>query len=204
MKLASWGKSIGGLLLLFVVLITCAPAQERESERERERERRERSQQKGQKSTPREMPAYVSAEHQAVLQRWLAREPDLRVATDVDCGKCTEEVAYQSKASGMDYHPYYTVGDFNGDGKKDFAVALIEVEPEEEGRAKIKFAVAVFNAPFSRRKVEPTFFKDNLNLRDGGLFFGAPRPRPYRLYIGVFANDDGLTLIPSGRKYVAQ
>jgi hypothetical protein len=83
-------------------------------------------------------------------------------------------------------------------------VALIEVEADAEGRVSQKFVVAVFNAPFSSRSIKPAFFKDNLNLRDGGLFFGPPRSRPYRLFIGLFTTDKGLTLFPRGRKYVAR
>jgi hypothetical protein len=158
----------------------------------------------GAEAQQKELPDYLDQQHRGVLQRWLVREPDLRVATDKDCGECENDIASQRRLSGAAYHPFYVAGDFNGDGKKDFAVALIEVEADAEGRASQKFAVAVFNAPFSHRKIEPAYFKDNLNLRDGGLFFGPPRPRPYRLFIGLFSTDDGLTLIPRGRKYVAQ
>lgn len=158
----------------------------------------------GAQAQQKELPDYLSAQHRGVVQKWLTREPDLRVATDKDCGQCENDITNQKRLSGADYHPFYAVGDFNGDGKKDFAIALVEVEADEEGRVVQKFAVAVFNAPFSRRSTEPSFFKDNLNLRDGGLFFGPPRQQPYRLFIGLFATDEGLTLIPRGRKYVAQ
>ena len=148
-------------------------------------------------------PSYISARHQKVLQMWLKREPELRVATDDDCGRCADDIASQKKTSGRDYHPYYAVGDFNGDGREDFAVALIEIEESGE-RATQKFVVAVFNAPFSSRRAEPSFMKDNLNLRDGGLFFGPPKSKPFRLSIGLFSNDSGLTLIPRGRRYLAR
>jgi hypothetical protein len=149
------------------------------------------------------LPSYISAKHQQVLQRWLRREPELRVATDEDCGRCAGDIANQKKLSGRDYHPYYAVGDFNGDGREDFAVALIEIEESGE-RAIQKFIVAVFNAPFSSRRTEPSFKKENLNLRDGGLFFGAPKSKPFRLSIGLFSNDSGLTLMPRGRSYLAK
>ena len=151
-----------------------------------------------------QLPSYISAKHRQVLRRWLEREPNLWVATDENCGRCADDLANQRRVSGANYHPYYAVGDFNGDGKTDFAVALIELEEGGEGRATQKFVVAVFNAPFSRHSVEPSFEKDNLNLRDGGLFFGPPRSRPYRLFIGVFASESGLRLEPHGRKYIAK
>jgi hypothetical protein len=152
----------------------------------------------------RELPSYINPQHGAVLQRWLKREPDLRVAKDEDCGDCAGDIANQKRLSGADYHPYYAVGDFNGDRRTDFAVALIEMEADAEGRVEQRFVVAVFNAPFSRGKMEPAFFKDNLNLRDGGFFFGPPRALPYRLFIGLFASDKGLTLLPRGRKYIGK
>src|SRR4051812_46149015 len=106
-----------------------------------------------------DLPAYMNAQHRAVLQRWLKRERNLRarrgeekerkekreeereeeksarnlrVARDEDCGQCADDIARESKARGSDYHPYYAVGDFNGDGKQDFAVALIEMKEEGE------------------------------------------------------------------------
>lgn len=151
-----------------------------------------------------ELPAYFSKQHREVLQKWLAKNPHLRVASEKDCGRCENEIANQRKVSGANYHPYYTVGDFNGDGKEDFAVALIETKVVKRKRVFQKFAVAVFNAPFSRGKATPAFYKDDLNLRDGGLFFDTSTPQPNRLFVGLFGNDERLTLIPQGQKYVGQ
>jgi hypothetical protein len=159
----------------------------------------------GAQAQQQELPSYLQdAQHRAVLQKWLKEESNLRLATDADCGQCEQEIANQRRLSGADYHPYYVVGDFNGDGKKDFAVAAIEIEADAEGRANQRFVVAVFNAPFTRRKPEPAYEKDALVLRDGGLFFGPPRLKPYRLFVGLFGSDQGLTLVPKGKKYVAQ
>src|SRR4051794_29253948 len=110
------------------------------------------------------LPSFINAPHQKNFQKRVKREADFRLMTDEDCGQCADNLANQRRLSGADYHPYYVVGDFNGDGKEDFAVALIEIEADAEGRATQKFVVAVFNAPFSSRRIEPAFFKDNLNL----------------------------------------
>jgi len=177
-----------------------------------------------------DLPTYMNAQHRAVLQRWLKRERNLRAkrdeekerkekrkeekeeeksavalraALDEDCGQCADDIASERKGRGSDYHPYYAVGDFNGDGKQDFAVAVIEQKVEGEMLTP-KFIVAVFNGPFSRSATQPAFVRDGLNLRDGGLFFGPPKIQSNRLFIGLFINDQGLTLIPKGRKYIAQ
>jgi hypothetical protein len=42
---------------------------------------------------------------------------------------------------GKNVHTYYSVGDFNSDGRKDFAVLLVM-------KGKDEVALAVFNAPF--------------------------------------------------------
>jgi hypothetical protein len=152
-----------------------------------------------------EIPVYVGMTHRTVLREWLARNPQMRVATDNDCGKCMVEIESQSRANGAVYHPYYAVGDFNGDGKEDFAVALIESKAVKK-RLYEKFAVAVFNGPFKGRgrSRTPAFLRGDLNLRDGGLFFGPTTPQPNKLFIGLFGSDQGLTLVPEGKKYVGQ
>jgi hypothetical protein len=175
------GKTACGLLLLLILTGGAAAQQQQQ-----------------------EWPSYLDAEHKAVVQRWFKREPKLRLATDKDCGQCDDDIANQRRVSGADYHPYYAVGDFNGDGKTDFAVAAIELESDAEGKLNQKFVVAVFNAPFPRYRAAPAFQKDELNLRDGGLFFGPPKASAGRLFIGLFSNDTGLTLIPHRRRYIAK
>jgi hypothetical protein len=96
-----------------------------------------------------------------------------------------------------DYDPYFARGDFNGDGSDDFAVCLVD-----ERATPKRFALAVFNGPFPAQGQEPAFFEDQLDLVGEGLFFGPPRPRPYRLVIGPFESDAGGLLEPKGNTYV--
>lgn len=153
-----------------------------------------------------DLPAYLNNAHRVVLQQWLARNPQMRLATVKDCGRCDTEIAQQSRLKGGAYNPYYAVGDFNGDGTEDFAVALIENKVVKKKRLFQKFAVAVFNGPFSPRSRGklPAFVRGDLNLRDGGLFFGPTAPHPDKLFIGLFGSDQGLTLVPEGKTYVGQ
>jgi hypothetical protein len=63
-----------------------------------------------------------------------------------------------------------------------------------------QFAFAVFNGPFESPEVSPAFFEARLDLKRQGLFFGPPRPKPYRLVRGAFESE-GAMLEPNGATY---
>jgi hypothetical protein len=98
-----------------------------------------------------------------------------------------------------DYHPYVATGDFNSDGVRDFAVVVID-----RSKSAQNFVLVVFNGPFSSKASTPTFEESGLDLRGEGLFFGPPRPKPYRLVMGPFESDDTAILVPQGRTYKLQ
>jgi hypothetical protein len=95
-----------------------------------------------------------------------------------------------------DYHPYVATGDFNGDGVEDFAVVLIDHTKQEKN-----FALIVFNGPFKSETQSPAFMQSSMDLTYSALFYGPPRPKPYRLLLGRFESDSGALLIPHGRGY---
>ena len=86
-------------------------------------------------------------------------------------------------------------GDFNGDGVVDFAAVVAE---KRGGRHS--FAIVVFNGPFGEKTAQPAFFRSGLDFEGQGLFYGPPRPRPYRLVLGPF-EAGGLALVPRGSAY---
>lgn len=143
----------------------------------------------------------LTAPEQRVLKNWLAQHPKYRLATDEDCD-CVEDIKQmKAGASGAwkpvpDYHPYTATGDFNGDGAADFAVVVND--PSKKGK---NFALLVFNGPFESEAASPAFVKQGLDLKYTGLFYGPPRPKPYRLLLGRFESDSGSLLIPSARGY---
>jgi hypothetical protein len=95
------------------------------------------------------------------------------------------------------YHPYYIEGDFNGDGSKDFAVVVIAPI-----RSAKRFVLLVFNGPFTSSDIHsPAFISEPMDLTESGLFFGSPRPKPYRLLVGGFESE-GMLLLPKGKGYV--
>lgn len=142
----------------------------------------------------------LSAAEQKALGTWLTKHPVYRLATDGDCD-CADDIKQMKAGSGgkwkpvPDYHPYAATGDFNSDGVEDFAVVVID-------RSKLKdnFVLLVFNGPFPSKTVSPAFMKSGLDLTDQGLFYGPPRPKPYRLVQGPFESE-GWVLVPHGRTY---
>ena len=136
-----------------------------------------------------------------VLKDWLKRHPTYRQATDEDCD-CAGNIQDVRQGSGgelkplRDYHPYTATGDFNGDGAEDFAVVLIDRTKKQKN-----FVLVVFNGPFTSETPSPAFMQSGMDLKYFGLFYGPPRPKPYRLVLGPFNSDSGALLIPRGRSY---
>lgn len=95
-----------------------------------------------------------------------------------------------------DYHPYVVTGDFNGDGIEDFAVVVIQRSKQENS-----FELLIFNGPLKSESAAPACTGSGVDLKYQGLFYGPPRPKPYRLLLGRFESDSGSLLLPSGRSY---
>jgi len=143
----------------------------------------------------------LNVQEQKVLKSWLAEHLQYRQAKDDDC-ECGGDIEQMKAGSGgvwkpvPHYHRYVATGDFNGDGVEDFAVVVIDRRKKEKN-----FALVVFNGPFEAETASPAFVKMGLELKYSGLFYGPPRPKPYRLLLGPFESDSGVLLIPHGRSY---
>jgi hypothetical protein len=138
---------------------------------------------------------------QKILTNWLAKHPNFRTATDKDCD-CSEDIQQMKAGDGgiwrpvSDYHPYLATGDFNRDGIRDFAAVVID-----KTKSAHQFTLLVFNGPFSSDAIDSTFVAPALDLKYMGLFFGPPRPKPYRLIVGRFESDNTSMLVPHGNTY---
>ncbi len=137
--------------------------------------------------------SHLQPQHREAVEQWLAsRKLALRVATVADCSN-KEGLAITRKERGKGYHPYYAVGDFNGDRREDFAIALVN-----KSKRKNKFAVAIFNGRVSKDSV-PAFFEEGWDLSDGGLFDGGGG-----VMAGPFESDNCVILRPRGKRYVVK
>ena len=134
-----------------------------------------------------------------ILSSWLTQHVEYRFATDMDC-ECLQQIQYERSGSlGTkpipDYHPYTATGDFNGDGREDFAVVLIDRRVQTDN-----FTLVVFNGG-AAGGLAPAFIKSGLDLQGQGLSYGPPLPKPYRLVLGRFQSDFLVALVPRGRTY---
>lgn len=143
----------------------------------------------------------LTSQEQKALESWLVHHPEYRLASDEDCD-CAGDIEKMKAGSGgawkpvPDYHPYIATGDFNGDGMRDFAVVVIDRSKQVKN-----FVLVVFNGPFKSDTASPVFIQSGLDLKYSGLFYGPPRPKPYRVVVGGFDSNSGSVLIPHGRGY---
>ena len=142
--------------------------------------------------------SYLRPEHKVIVEEWLKVRPDLRLATDAD-NINKDGLAVTRKERGKNYHPYYAVGEFNGDGKEDFAVAFVK-----KRKSKWPFVFAIFNGPLTKG-AKPSYSLDDADLADGGIMYSAKGSvRQGRLLFGTFESDNCVIVRPRGRSYVTR
>lgn len=140
---------------------------------------------------------FLRTEHRAIVEQWLKLRADLRLATDTD-NLNNEGLAATRRDRGRNYQPYYVVGDFNGDRKEDFAIALVKRK-----KSRWPFVFAIFNGPVARA-TRPTFSVD-ADLHDGGIFYNPQNPpREFRLAFGTFESDNCVIVLPRRQSYVTR
>jgi len=139
-----------------------------------------------------DVPSFINPAHRQVLRGFLRTRPDLRVATYADAeNKRTLE--FLNEGYGENKSPYYAVGDFNNDGREDFAVAFVNTRRPKD------FAVAVFHGPFrGRRSVAPAYYNEKEFGTDAFLF-ASTAERPHTLSVGISGGDMTTMLKPRRR-----
>ena len=121
--------------------------------------------------------AHIQPKHREILREWLKTKNHLRPGVEEIDNYMFHEEAYEDKANfrkefegnikflretvGEKGYQYYAVGDMNGDGKKDFAVLLVDTRKPGNDENPDEFALAIFNAPFKKGQ-RPNYFEDGL------------------------------------------
>jgi len=125
-----------------------------------------------------DVPSFVNPEHRQSVRAFLRTRPYLRVATYADV-EDKERIDSLGDGFGADKSPYYAVGDFNGDGRTDFAISFVNT------RRPKNFAVAVFNGPFrGGRPVRPAYYdEERFGTDDFLLTYGGGRPATLQVSI---------------------
>lgn len=153
--------------------------------------------------------AHLKPEHREILRAWLKTKTYLRPAVEeVDNSMFFEKykeyfdenMRFLRETVGKDGYQYYAVGDMNRDGKKDFAVLLVDSRKPVKERGFEDFALAIFNAPF-RKGQRPNYFEEGL----GGItnsYIVYDQMVKNRLFLGKFESDYYCaTYYPKGRTY---
>jgi hypothetical protein len=140
------------------------------------------------------LPSFIRAEHREVVQNFLKLKSYLRVATFADVknkdGLATIDNSYSESKS-----PYYAVGDFNRDGREDFAIALVNTRKPEG------FAVAVFNGPFRAGKGSVPAYYDETKFGTDDFLIALVDGKNNQLQIGIASDMHTVLLKPRGKRY---
>ncbi len=142
-----------------------------------------------------DLPPYIDLAARHAIAGWLTLHPGYRVLDDGDCN-CDDDLRdMRTQSDGVwkpipAYHPYYLVGDLRGDGRGAVAVGLIRQGTEKQFQVLI---IDRYRATGSARR--HAFLSRQFDLGEG-LFFGPPRPKPYRLVVGAFASE-GWVFVPA-------
>jgi hypothetical protein len=127
------------------------------------------------------------------VRAWLNRHPEYRQLSDSDC-RCDDDLRDIRSVKGpvrrLDYRPYFTSGDFNGDGKLDVAVGVARAA--DDGR----FRVLIINSAETPNSDRHAYLSKPFDKRYA-IFFGPPAAEG-RLLVGPFESEAD-RLIPRGR-----
>lgn len=130
-----------------------------------------------------DVPSFINPEHRQSVRAFLRTKPYLRVATYADA-EDKLKIDSLNEGFGEAKSPYYAVGDFNGDGRKDFALAFVNTRRPKD------FAVAVFNGPFGRgRAARPAYYGEKEFGPDAFLLTYSEDGRRATLQVGIPGGD---------------
>ena len=154
-----------------------------------------------QKSTSQLLPAHASA-----LQQFLSKHSALKFLSESDYNR--EALKDLRKRFGAGFMPYYRMGDFNHDGRQDFALVLAKDAPPKEDpaladthRFQYEVTVVVFNG-LSDGAYKAAFVKNT--TAPLVCFLAVSQEKKSKLYFAIDETDAGFVMRPEGQGYIAE
>ena len=132
----------------------------------------------------------------AALQAFIARNSNYQFMPETWFEEATLKAARTESVFGKSFKPYYQTGDFNRDGKRDFAVILLSGKSVSDPKSRMH--VVVFNGlkggSYRLAHIEHEDFST-------ALFIGVNRNT---LFVGVMETDSTGCFVPAGRGYIVE
>jgi hypothetical protein len=113
------------------------------------------------------------------------------------------------KTFGKQFRPFYRAGDFNRDGRNDFAMILVKeggptgdqgTAITETHRYLHDVTIVIFNG--AGRTYKPAFVKTT--KAPLACFLNLTSEKKRRLTFGVYETDDGFIMTPAGKGYIIE
>jgi hypothetical protein len=154
-----------------------------------------------QKSVSELPPAHASA-----LQQFLSAHPGLEFLSERSYDQ--EYLKWMRESFGTRFTPFYQKGDFNRDGRQDFAMVLAKDTPPKEDldlgeshRFRYDVTVVIFNG-LNGGAYKAAFVK---NITAPLVcFINISQEKKKRLYFGVYETHEGFIMTSAGKGYIAE
>jgi hypothetical protein len=143
----------------------------------------------------RSVSEYTPAQR-AALQSFISRNPSYQFIPETWFDEETLSAARNEWGFGRNFKPYYQTGDFNRDGKRDFAVILLSGRnADDQNRGTY---VVVFNGVRGNTYRVAHIEREEFST---ALFINTSRNR---LHVGIMETDSVGCFVPAGRGYIVE
>ena len=132
----------------------------------------------------------------AALQAFIAKNSAYQFIPETWFDEGTLKAARGESVFGKWFRPYYQTGDFNRDGKRDFAVILLTGRNVRDPKSGMH--VVVFNGSKGGSYRVAHIEREDFST---ALFIGVDRNT---LYVGVMETDSTGCFVPAGRGYIVK
>lgn len=143
----------------------------------------------------RSVSEYTPAQR-AALQSFISRNPSYEFIPETRFDERTLSAARNEWGFGRNFKPYYQTGDFNRDGRQDFAVVLVTGRNSNSRNSGMH--VVVFNGVRGNRYRVAHIEREDFST---ALFINTNRNR---LRVGVMETDSTGCFVPAGRGYIIE